>query len=107
MGVATGNLSATDDPPFKADYEATSKQSVGAKDKDLSGIFGNTAQSCDYLSLLARATNDAVRDWDVKTGKLCWPQGLCALFGYSEPNELRISFWDERLHPDDHARIKV
>src|SRR6185312_6303766 len=72
-------------------------------------FLGNdSAQGSDYLAYLAQATNDAVRDWDVKNGQLHWPQGLGSLFGYdsqSAPN--KIAFWDERLHPADRARIKA
>ncbi|MEY2540421.1 MAG: hypothetical protein QOI22_23, partial [Verrucomicrobiota bacterium] len=38
--------------------------------------------------IIARATNDAVRDWDVKTGALVWPQGLECLLGY-KPDTIR------------------
>src|SRR2546423_11660858 len=53
------------------------------------------------LQIVARATNDAVRDWDVKTGRLIWPQGVESLLGYcrsSVPEE--IAFWQQQLHPE-------
>jgi two-component system, cell cycle sensor histidine kinase and response regulator CckA len=58
-----------------------------------------------YFSLVARATNDAVRDWDVKSGRLSWPQGLCSLLGY-EPADRNdeLGFWQRNLHPDDRLR---
>jgi two-component system, cell cycle sensor histidine kinase and response regulator CckA len=60
----------------------------------------------DALSLTARATNDAVRDWDITTGALAWPQGLKTLFGY-EASAVRpqIGFWQECVHPSDRTRI--
>ncbi len=63
------------------------------------------SQSQDYLSLLAGATNDAVRDLDLKTGRLSWPQGLQTLLGY-EPSEARneVAFWQNQIHPEDRAR---
>src|SRR5438034_9658761 len=39
-------------------------------------------QSADCFEIVARATNDAVRDWNVITGALSWPQGLETLLGY-------------------------
>ena len=65
----------------------------------------DSGQGQDYFSLLARATNDAVRDWDVKSGHLSWPQGLCSLLGY-EPADSKgeLGFWQKNLHPDDRAR---
>src|SRR5438309_3410914 len=63
------------------------------------------SESPEYPSLLARATNDAVRDLDLKTGRLSWPQGLQTLLGY-EPSEAsnEISFWQNQIHPEDRAR---
>lgn len=59
----------------------------------------------DYSKLLARATNDAVRDWNVETGDLFWPQGLPTLLGYTDAAaSAKIGFWNERVHPEDRAR---
>jgi PAS domain S-box-containing protein len=61
----------------------------------------------DYFAIVARATNDAVRDWDVKSDRLSWPQGLESLAGYdpssAECND--IGFWQRNLHPSDRARV--
>ncbi|HST29778.1 MAG TPA: ATP-binding protein [Chthoniobacterales bacterium] len=60
----------------------------------------------DYFAFVARATNDAVRDWNVKTGELFWPQSLPTLLGYdSESAEAHISFWQKNLHPSDRTRV--
>ena len=63
------------------------------------------SQKQDYLQILARATNDAVRDLDLKSGRLFWPQGLESLLGY-DPAETgdEISFWQKNIHPEDRAR---
>src|SRR5712692_6321384 len=59
----------------------------------------------DHLEIVARATNDAVRDWDVKTGALSWPQGLESLLGYCRSCATdEISFWQKQIHPEDRAR---
>jgi len=61
----------------------------------------------EYFAFVARATNDAVRDWNVKSGALSWPQGLQSLLGYDE-NSTRcdnIGFWQKNLYPADRARI--
>jgi PAS domain S-box-containing protein len=70
-----------------------------------SSCESHPSESQDYRSLLARATNDAVRDLDLKTGRLSWPQGLQSLLGY-EPSEARnkITFWQNQIHPEDRAR---
>src|SRR5438309_1390384 len=60
----------------------------------------------DYFAIVARATNDAVRDWNVKSGALSWPQGFDSLLGYDGSlTECDIGFWQKNVHPGDCARI--
>ena len=59
----------------------------------------------DYFEIVARATNDAVRDWNVKHGAVSWPQGLTSLLGYSGTEADTIGFWEKNLHPADRARV--
>ncbi len=62
--------------------------------------------SPQYFALVSRATHDAVRDWDVKAGRLAWPQGLENLLGYAPgPASSIIAFWRQNLHAEDRARI--
>jgi PAS domain-containing protein len=64
-----------------------------------------SSASTQYSALVARATRDAVRDWDVKSGALAWPQGLADLLGYSPAAATNlIAFWRQNLHVDDRAR---
>jgi PAS domain S-box-containing protein len=62
-----------------------------------------TPESTEHSAIIARATNDAVRDWNVSCGTLFWPQGLEALLGYSTTTA-PIAFWHELIHPQDRAR---
>src|SRR5437879_3780022 len=65
----------------------------------------NSSQSPEHLEIAARATNDAVRDWDVGSGSLFWPQGLESLLGYCRSSAAeQIGFWQEQVHPEDRAR---
>jgi len=62
-------------------------------------------QDPDDHEIIARATNDAVRNWDVKTGALSWPQGLESLLGYGPTAAAcEIGFWQKNIHPGDCAR---
>jgi two-component system cell cycle sensor histidine kinase/response regulator CckA len=62
-------------------------------------------ESAEYFALAAGATNDVVRDWNVKTGALSWPQGLDTLLGYDDATVSGdIGFWQKQLHPQDRAR---
>ncbi|MEO5720566.1 MAG: ATP-binding protein [Chthoniobacterales bacterium] len=66
------------------------------------------AQSEEYSALAARATNDAIRDWNVKEGDLAWPQGLDTLLGYKRTTAASsIGFWQKHVHPDDRARTAL
>ncbi|MDQ6765336.1 MAG: PAS domain-containing protein, partial [Verrucomicrobiota bacterium] len=59
----------------------------------------------EYSALTARATNDALRDWDVISGRLVWPQGLENLLGHSvAATPQTIGFWQKHVHPEDRAR---
>jgi PAS domain S-box-containing protein len=69
-------------------------------------LENHLSQSGDHLQMLARATNDAVRDWDVKSGCLSWPQGLDTLLGYPRASVLpEIGFWHQNVHPEDLSRV--
>lgn len=61
----------------------------------------------EYFSILARATNDAVRDWNVKAGTLSWPHGLESLLGFgAHANADKIAFWIDHIHSGDLARTQ-
>ncbi|WP_238539927.1 ATP-binding protein [Corallococcus macrosporus] len=56
--------------------------------------------------LAARATRDAVWEWDPRTGLRDWTNGLQEVFGYA-PGTIQDEhrWWEERLHPEDRARV--
>lgn len=55
---------------------------------------------------IARATADAIWDWDMQTGDMWWNEGMQTLFGYApEDIEPDINSWTNRLHPDEKDRI--
>jgi len=62
--------------------------------------------SRERLQLVARATNDAVWDWDLATDEIWWGEGFQKMFGYA-PDEIEPSAesWYSRLHPDDRERV--
>jgi two-component system sensor histidine kinase UhpB len=55
---------------------------------------------------VARATNDAVWDWDLVTGATWWAEGFQKMFGYA-PEEIESGpeAWSNRLHPDERERV--
>lgn len=60
----------------------------------------------ERFELLARATNDAVWDWDLETSQLWWSEGLEILFGYNRDEIEKTADWRiSRLHPDERERV--
>src|SRR5450432_883026 len=71
-------------------------------------VEDRAAESDGYLAHVARATNDAIRDWNIANGSLFWPQGLESLFGYEDPiRQNDLSFWHQRVHPADRSRLSA
>jgi len=63
-------------------------------------------ESAERFELVARASNDAIWDWNLVTDALWWGAGLTALFGYEKDEvEPTIESWVARLHPDDRERV--
>ena len=56
--------------------------------------------------LAAKATNDAIWDWDLHTDQVIWNDAVEALFGYA-PDRVgpAADWWKDRVHPDDRARV--
>ncbi len=60
----------------------------------------------ERFRLLAKATNDAIWDWNVVRNDLWWNEGLETLFGYgSEEVDSTLEFWSTRIHPEDQRRV--
>jgi len=56
--------------------------------------------------LAARATSDAIWEWDLLGGHVEWNEGVQTMFGYAASEVApRAEWWLERIHPDDHARV--
>jgi PAS domain S-box-containing protein len=60
----------------------------------------------ERFRLLAQATNDAIRDWDLVSDALWWNDGLEKLFGYRRQEvDPTAKSWTDSLHPDDLTRV--
>ena len=56
--------------------------------------------------LAARATNDAVWDWDFATNHVTWNEALAENYGYTAADiEPTGDWWVAHIHPDDRQRI--
>jgi PAS domain S-box-containing protein len=56
--------------------------------------------------ILTRATNEAVRDWNIDTDSVWWNRNVQTLFGYGEEDVGPTNtWWSEAIHPDDRSRV--
>jgi len=56
--------------------------------------------------LVGQAANDAIWDWDLVTGHVCWNEGVQIRFGYTEDQVKKdSSWWVDQIHPDDQERV--
>ncbi len=63
-------------------------------------------RSQERFQMVARATNDAIWDWDMETNSVEWNDSVKTLFGYTAkqvgPDR---QWWIDNLHPDDRQPI--
>ena len=59
----------------------------------------------ERFRLLARATNDAIWDWDLITDAVWRNEGFEKLFGHATPEQPSIVDWSTRIHPEDRQRV--
>ena len=62
-------------------------------------------QAEERYRLAARATNDAIWDWDVETGRVAWSDAAAAYLGSEPLDESTIQWWENAIHPDDRERV--
>jgi PAS domain-containing protein len=56
--------------------------------------------------LAAKATNDAIWDWDLASNCIEWNEAVQVLFGYAEDEiEPTGDWWIGNIHPDDRERV--
>ncbi len=63
-------------------------------------------KSNERFELAAKATSEAIWDWDLQLNKMVYGNGFETLFGY-KPDEWKGSpvFWLKFVHPDDKDRV--
>ncbi|MET4141737.1 PAS domain S-box protein [Pedobacter sp. UYP1] len=65
-----------------------------------------TEESIERFNILSKATNEAIWDWDIRTGSMIWNRGIKGIFGYNQ-NSYNRDWWHNRVHPEDVRRIVV
>ncbi len=62
-------------------------------------------RSNERFQLIASATNDVVKDWDVPNDRIWWNETLTKRYGYDENSITTLEEWESRIHPDDRESV--
>ncbi|HSI87699.1 MAG TPA: PAS domain-containing protein [Pyrinomonadaceae bacterium] len=77
--------------------------------RDITDIRNHREQmreSDERFRLLAKATNDAIWDWDLTTDELWWNEGFETLFGFRRSEiESTLEAWTRLIHPEDREPV--
>lgn len=66
----------------------------------------SAALAQERFELLAKATHDAVWDWNLITNEVWWNEGFLTLFGYPAGKTIDgADFWINKIHPADQQRV--
>lgn len=69
-------------------------------------IIRNIEESNERFEFVNKATQDIIWEWDYRTGKGVWGEGLLKTFGYAEADRQYNELWINRfVHPDDRERL--
>ncbi|MEX0750886.1 MAG: PAS domain S-box protein [Dehalococcoidia bacterium] len=89
-------------PIFAADGTVAGATVVGLDVTERERAKGALEESEMRYRLIARATIDAIWDWDLATGHIWRSEGFTTRFGYpAEAIGDNVQWWAERVHSDD------
>ena len=104
--VANGKFGLTIPPASTRDLQELVSQ-FNRMSAQLSESYEKLRNQNEQLSLVMRATNDGVWDWDIRTGHVYFSPRWKDMLGYAEHDiENRIETWRDLIHPDDRARVE-
>ncbi len=62
--------------------------------------------SNERFELVAKATNDAIWDWDMATDTLTGNESFCIMMGIGPGTKVKYEDFNNKVHPDDRERMK-
>jgi len=75
-------------------------------EKEKQSAMAALRDSEERFQLVARATNDAIWDWNLVANTVWWSEGVRTLFGYEKGGaRVEAKWWQDRLHPEDQDRV--
>jgi PAS domain S-box-containing protein len=99
-------------PPFDAWFEAKafpapSGLAVQIRDTTVARRAAEVLRASEErFRLLARATSDAIWDWDLVTDSIWRNEAFAHLFGIDPREDASLAPWRERVHPEDLPRVE-
>jgi PAS domain S-box-containing protein len=113
--IATGESMDLGDAPCGDDGIQYTAKIIPLPNDTVAVVFENVTaerknrqvlrQSVERFELIAKATNDAVWEWEPASGRTWWNERAYQLFGYAPGTEPGMEAWKERLHPEDRERV--
>jgi diguanylate cyclase (GGDEF)-like protein/PAS domain S-box-containing protein len=77
-----------------------------ADNRRLGDVVSALMHSEERYRLASRVTNDVIWDWNHRTDRIEWSEGILTNFGYREALEgTTHCWWESRVHPDDLGRV--
>lgn len=62
--------------------------------------------SVERYNIVARATRDAIWDYDLHTHKVSWNRGISGILKYKSLGNLTdAAWWESNIHPEDRERV--
>jgi PAS domain S-box-containing protein len=60
----------------------------------------------ERFRFVAKATNDVIWDWDLKTNSLVWNDSVETVFGHKQNRIFpEVQWWYDHIHPEDRERV--
>ncbi|HXG72459.1 MAG TPA: PAS domain-containing protein [Gemmatimonadaceae bacterium] len=85
-------------------YGHTISRRIKADATEREGLIAGLQQSEQRFTYAARATNDALWDWDLPTNAVWWNEGFRTVFGHANAVPT-LEFWISLIHPEDGERV--
>ena len=81
-------------------------QEVATANSQLHSLSHQLLVDKERFDLVAKATHDAIWDWNLLNQEIWWNEGFKELFGYKQEDiEPTIESWYGRVHPEDRDRV--
>lgn len=69
-------------------------------------ILQHVVENYERYNTLIKATNDTIRDWDLRTNEILWNEGITNIFGFKPVDVQNTYDWyAQKIHPEDRERV--